>query len=180
MPRFEEVQVGSRRFKESSRSDGSGLLTRRSSGAGRVLAALGVVLSMLLGVLVTGPSPVSATGDSFSSVATVTGLASPVGVAVSPDGSRVYVANYYGGSVSVIDTSNNTVVATVTGLSYPYGVAVTPDGARVYVANNGSGSVSMISTGTNTVVGTVTVGSNHTSVAVSPDGYSVYVTNRGG
>jgi hypothetical protein len=54
MPSFEEVQVGSRRFKESSRSDESGLLTRRSSGAGRVLAALGVG-AVSLNVTVTEP-----------------------------------------------------------------------------------------------------------------------------
>jgi YVTN family beta-propeller protein len=50
-----------------------------------------------------------------------------------------YVANYYGKTVSVIDTANNSVL-TGAGLpipvgSNPAGVAVTPDGKRVYVAN---------------------------------------------
>ena len=34
----------------------------------------------------------------------------PVGVAVSPNGARVYVANISSGNVSVIDTATNTVV----------------------------------------------------------------------
>ena len=37
----------------------------------------------------------------------------PNGVAVTPDGGRLYVANLNGGSVSVVDTASNTVVRTV-------------------------------------------------------------------
>ena len=39
----------------------------------------------------------------------------PYGVAVSPDGKKVYVTNYVNSNtVSVIDTATNTVTATVT------------------------------------------------------------------
>jgi YVTN family beta-propeller protein len=38
-------------------------------------------------------------------------VSSPFGVAVTPDGSRVYVTG--SGAVSVIDTTSNTVVATI-------------------------------------------------------------------
>ena len=56
----------------------------------------------------------------------------PGGVAVTPDGSRVYIGNE-GGNVSVIDTASNTVTATIP-TSGAYGLAVTPDGSAVYVA----------------------------------------------
>ena len=39
----------------------------------------------------------------------------PRGVTVAPDGKRAYVANSGSASVSVIDTSTNTVVATTHG-----------------------------------------------------------------
>src|ERR1700756_2389036 len=66
------------------------------------------------------------------------GLA-PAGVAVTPDGSKVYVANEaVKGTVSVIDTATNAVSATVAVGSNPVGVAVKPDGRNVYVANKGS------------------------------------------
>ena len=84
----------------------------------------------------------------------------PIGIAVTPDGSRVYVSDYGSGKVSVINTTDNTVAATVTVGTNPYGVAVTPDGSKVYVANAGSNSVSVISTATNAVTATVTVGNN--------------------
>ena len=37
----------------------------------------------------------------------------PVGVAVSPDGGKVYVADYSADTVSVIDTATNAVSATI-------------------------------------------------------------------
>ncbi|MFY9824445.1 MAG: hypothetical protein WAM82_23920 [Thermoanaerobaculia bacterium] len=37
----------------------------------------------------------------------------PVGVAVSPDGRRVYVANGHANSVSVIDAATGTLTATI-------------------------------------------------------------------
>ena len=104
----------------------------------------------------------------------------PVGVAVSPDGSRAYVTNYGSGTVSVINTGNNTVGSTITVGTQPFGVAVSPDGSRAYVTNYGSGSVSVINTATDTVVGSpITVGNGPWGVAVSPDGSRAYVTNHG-
>ena len=103
----------------------------------------------------------------------------PFGIAVHPDGSRVYVANEGSGGVSVIDTATNTVVKTVTvvdSTDTPFGVAVHPDGSRVYVANEGSHTVAVIDTATNTVIATVAV-EVPVSVAVHPDGSRVYVAN---
>src|SRR5205807_3946101 len=88
----------------------------------------------------------------------------PFGVAVNPEGTRVYVANACdsrgacgdsAGTVSVIDTGSNTVTATVTVGNAPVGVAVNPSGTRVYVANFGADSVSVIDTTTNTVTATI-------------------------
>ena len=105
----------------------------------------------------------------------------PFGVAVHPDGSRVYVANWLSQTVSVIDTATNTVVKTVAVGDNPVGVAVHPDGSRVYVANEYSHTVSVIDTATNTVVKTVSVGvgSFPFGVTVHPDGSRVYVANEG-
>jgi len=60
----------------------------------------------------------------------------PFGAAVTPDGKKVYVANSDDGTVSVINTTTNTVTSTVPVGFVPRGVTVTPDGKMVYVANS--------------------------------------------
>lgn len=102
----------------------------------------------------------------------------PVGVTVTPDGTKVYVTNYYGGGTSVIDTATNTVKTTTIGHS-PVEVAFSPDGKKAYVANSGSNNVSVIDAETDIVIGTIKVGKNPWGVAVSPDGNELYVTNKG-
>jgi YVTN family beta-propeller protein len=57
------------------------------------------------------------------------------GVAVSPNGSRVYVTDLCSNSISVIDATTNTIVATIPGIINPQGIAATPDGNRVYATN---------------------------------------------
>ena len=105
----------------------------------------------------------------------------PTGVAVTPDGTNVYVANQgTTGTVSVIDTTNNTVTSKVNVGNSPWGVAVNPAGTKVYVAHQGgSNDVFIIYTANNTVETRVRVGSNPSGVAVTPDGTKVYVTNSG-
>ena len=56
-------------------------------------------------------------------VATVAVGNIPVGVAVSPAGTRVYVANRGSDTVSVIDTATNLVVATLAAGDGPIDVA---------------------------------------------------------
>jgi YVTN family beta-propeller protein len=106
----------------------------------------------------------------------------PEGLAVSPDGGTVYVTNYEGGTVSVVNTSTETVTATIRVGSYPQGVTVSPDGTTVYVANHGDGTVSVISAATDAVTGTIALGANSgpAYVAFTPNGATAYVTDTKG
>ena len=71
----------------------------------------------------------------------------PFSVAVSPDGTRAYIANVGSDTVSVIDTTTNppavqgTPIAVGDGAN---GVAVSPDGTRAYVTNYLSNTVSVL------------------------------------
>nr|WSW47584.1 YncE family protein [Streptomyces sp. NBC_01001] len=88
-----------------------------------------------------------------------------------------YVTNNAAGTVSVIDTTTNTVTATIDVGSGPEGVAVAPDGTRAYVTNSNGATVSVIATATNTVTATIDVGRGPRGVAFTPDGTRAYVTN---
>jgi YVTN family beta-propeller protein len=114
---------------------------------------------------------------------TIAGFNQPWGVAVSPDGNSVYVTNLgENGTVSVIDTTTNTVVGDpiTVGTGGPQGVAVTPDGKSVYITSSDGNAVWVIDTTTNqgTSVGGGDLFGAPWGVAVSHDGKSVYVTNQ--
>lgn len=108
----------------------------------------------------------------------------PFSVAVTPDGTRVYVAHIGvlppQPGISVIDTATNSEIARILVGGEPIDMAITPGGSRVYVVNSGSGSysVSVIDTGTNEVIGEpIAVGVRPADIAVTPDGTRLYVTN---
>jgi YVTN family beta-propeller protein len=94
---------------------------------------------------------------------------SPIGVAITPDGTKAYVANQGSASVSVITTSGNTVTATPAVGTNPGAVAVTPDGSTLYVANSGSGTISPITTSNNAVGTAFAAGAGPTGMAFTPD-----------
>jgi YVTN family beta-propeller protein len=104
----------------------------------------------------------------------------PNGVAVSPDGTTVYVANTVSGTVSVlkVDKAANppaTNVATLIVGTEPYGVAITPNGKKVYVTNSRANSMSVIDTSTNAVATTI----KNLGPAVGGEPRGIAITNNG-
>ena len=124
--------------------------------------------------------------------ATVPVGSGPLGVTVTSDGAKVYVANQggnpftssggSGNTVSAINASTNAVSGTATVGSGAFATAVTPDSSKVYVTNYGAGSgntVSVVNPATNAVTATVTVGTGPLGIAITPDGSKAYVANNG-
>ena len=125
---------------------------------------------------------VSIIDTATNSVAGTVPLPEPVtGVAVSPDGKRVYAANSM--HAFVIDTATHSIVGSVavgTGVGGYAGVAIDPTGTRVYVTSNWNQNphmVKVIDTATNRVVAAIPVGDTPVGVAVHPAGTRAYVTN---
>jgi YVTN family beta-propeller protein len=116
------------------------------------------------------------------------GLA-PASLAITPNGAFVYVINYVDGNpgtgtISIIQTSTNTVVGTIPGFSGPFSIVISADGNRAYVTNFGSNNfspvgntVSVVDLNTNTICKTITVGTQPSGIALTPDGRFAYVTN---
>jgi YVTN family beta-propeller protein len=100
------------------------------------------------------------------------------GEAVPAINQNAYITNSGDGTVSVIDTTKNTVVNTIKVGKTPVGVAATADGSKVYITNSGSDTVSVIDAPSNTVIATIKVGTDPFGVAVTPDGKTVYVANQ--
>ncbi|MFJ5776241.1 NHL repeat-containing protein [Streptomyces sp. NPDC093094] len=116
-------------------------------------------------------------------VATIPVGAGPVGVAVDVH-NHVFVTNSGSNTVSLIDSSTNTVSATI-GVGFrPESVATDPQ-FGVYVANGGNNTVSVIDR-FNAVIATINIGGppgpplNAVRVAIDHIMGRAYVTNRSG
>ena len=129
--------------------------------------------------------PANGTGDISSFTAVNTGT-SPVTATITvtpvpPPAGFAYIANsgVGNGTVSVINTANNSVVATIPLGQSPTGVAISPDGGKVYISDQALNKISVLNAATNTVISTITEfqGAEPSGVAVSPDGTKLYVAN---
>lgn len=87
-----------------------------------------------------------------------------------------YAADFWGGKVSAIRISDNTVVASIP-VGSPWGIAIDAAGTVACVTNYYAGTVSLINTKTNLVTGTIAVGSGPLGVAYAPKGATAYVAN---
>lgn len=103
---------------------------------------------------------------------------SPVLDSCPADGTKVYVANYGSGTVSVIDTANGNLVTSITTGGNPFDIAINDTGSTAYVTDRLSGNVYVIDTATQQVMKTITVGSSLGGIAVN-DGPTtqIYVAN---
>src|SRR5262249_60163711 len=84
------------------------------------------------------------------------------GVAVSPDGSRVFVTNFDSTQLAIVNPANGSVSRRplgVEGDTSPGDVAVSPDGSRAYVVNSFEATVAVIDTAGREQVATIPVGS---------------------
>lgn len=118
---------------------------------------------------------------SNSGVATISGVGDgPLGVALTPDGGHLYVANFNDDQVVVIDTSDESIDATIDVGAGPWGVAMADDGAYVFVTNSLADTVAVITTSSQTVSGTYSVGDQPMGVAAPMNGRFAYVVNQAG
>jgi len=113
-----------------------------------------------------------------------------IGIAVTPDGTMVFVSNSISGSVSVIDAATNSVITTLTSPKIgpvPAGLTVSPDGKELWVANSGktplfdNGTVTVIELrdGLFTPTDLINTGGSPNQVVFSEGGGKAYVLNAG-
>jgi YVTN family beta-propeller protein len=101
----------------------------------------------------------------------------PIGIAVNPSTSKVYVVNEFSNTVSVIDTNTDTVKSTISLGNFPYGIDINPLNNRIYITNRGSNTVSVLDGSVDTKLHDITVGKSPVGIAVNPSANWIYVTN---
>jgi YVTN family beta-propeller protein len=91
----------------------------------------------------------------------------PMGIAVGPDGSMVYVTTGSFGRLSFLDPAKNQPVAAIAVGQRPWGIGLTPDGKTAYTANGPSNDVSVVDLSRQQVVKVIAVGQRPWGIAVS-------------
>ncbi|MBS0150602.1 MAG: beta-propeller fold lactonase family protein, partial [Nitrospira sp.] len=117
------------------------------------------------------------------------GETAPSSVAVSPNGSFLYVSNRGSNTVSAYTIGGSGTLAPIAGSPFPAGtspsaIAISPNGSFLYVCNRDSNNLSAYTIGGTGAIIAIT-GSPFASeaapsgVAVSPNGDFLYVSNQG-
>ncbi|MFC1586720.1 Ig-like domain-containing protein [Planctomycetota bacterium] len=101
----------------------------------------------------------------------------PTRMALSADGTKVYVTNFVDGTVSVVDVESLEMESSFSVGLGPDGIGLTPDGKKGYVCNYFADTVTVFDTSTNLPSGTIEVGDGPARVEITPDGSYGFVTN---
>ena len=107
----------------------------------------------------------------------------PFSIALSPDGSRAVVANFFSSNVSIIDTSTNRTIGTVPVRYEPGAIAIAPNGTVVVSSgsNIDAGAISVIDLTTQQVVGKPIPYEHRVhGLAITPDGREALVGTEQG
>ena len=100
-------------------------------------------------------------------------------ITITADGSLVLAVNPDSNSLSLVDTSSETILVELSVGSDPRTVAVDDAGSHAYVANRGSDDLTVVDLATQSVIATLPLGDRPYGVVVSPDGCTVYVSEQG-
>ena len=103
---------------------------------------------------------------------------SPIELAVSKDGARLYALCEGTDEVVAYDARSAKIVRRIKVGRVPKGLALSPDGTRLYVANSWSDSVSEIDTASLVVVRSLPAGFEPNAVLTDLPGRFLYVANR--
>src|SRR5215212_11671047 len=103
----------------------------------------------------------------------------PVGIGINSVTNKLYVANQFSNTVTVIDGNTNIIETTIPVDNFPYDLEVNPYTNRIYVTNRGSNTVSVIDGSTNQRLSNINVGESPVGISINPSENRIYVTNLG-
>src|SRR5918993_958479 len=103
----------------------------------------------------------------------------PVGIGINSVTNKLYVANQFSNTITVLDGNTNNIESTIQVDNFPYDLEVNPYNNRIYVTNRGSNTVSVIDGSTNQRLSNINVGESPVGISINPSENRIYVTNLG-
>lgn len=108
----------------------------------------------------------------------------PLGIAISVDGSLLYVSVPATGAVQIVDAATFAIVGSISTPNGSFGVTINTTGTRLYIANPGTppanGSVTIVDlTNNNAILATVPTQLQTLDATLTPDGTAAWAFNQG-
>jgi YVTN family beta-propeller protein len=159
-------------------------ITCKNQGECLILGLLGIVLMLIMTLSChvyaqTSKSIVNQRGSSEGYIPYIKVGHAPNDIAINPDTSKIYVANYQSDSVSVIDLKTMDKKDIIVG-AYPSQIVINPDTNTIYILNSQSKTVSVIDGNTDTKkVSDIPVGGSPHYMMLDPDTNEIFVTIEG-
>lgn len=100
----------------------------------------------------------------------------PAGIALSPDGTTMWVGEFLGKQVDEVDLATSTVTASIPLMDRAYSVLYVPSPKQLWVTGFGGTKVNVIDLATHQVLDRIALGSNPDGLALSKDGNRVLVS----
>jgi DNA-binding beta-propeller fold protein YncE len=97
------------------------------------------------------------------------------GLAVSPDGRRLFAVDVLGQTFSAVDLASGRVVRTVQLPAEPYTCVVSPDGSTLFVSVWGAAGVMIFDTWSLDPIGEIATGEHPNAMAITRDGKRLFV-----
>jgi YVTN family beta-propeller protein len=160
--------------------DGSNLSLSKIPTAGHLW---GMVLNPATGKVYVGNTGASTLTvvDGTQGKATAAAVSQiPCAIAIDANASRVYVSNYAGSSVSVLDASTDTVLATIDVAPYPQAIAVNPATHMVFAVSTRGDTVTIINGAINKVIANIPVPKGPYAIAVDDFDNRIFVETIAG
>jgi len=98
------------------------------------------------------------------------------GLAVSPDGQRLFAVHVFGRLVSVVDLKSGHILHNIDLPAEPYTCLVSPDGATLFVSLWGGAKILMFDAKTFEPAGAIQVGEHPNAMALTKDGTRLFVS----
>jgi YVTN family beta-propeller protein len=100
----------------------------------------------------------------------------PAGIALSPDGTKLWVGEFLGEQIDEVDLASSTVTTSIPLKARAYSLLYVPAQDQLWVSGFGSTDLTVIDLSMDQILDTVAIGPNPSALALSPDGSKVFVS----
>jgi YVTN family beta-propeller protein len=100
----------------------------------------------------------------------------PAGIAVSPDGTRLWVGEFMGQQIDEVDLASATITASIPLAARAYSLLYVPSANQLWVSGFGDTKVSVVDVASHQVIDALSLGANPNGLALSRDGSRVFAS----